>query len=669
VTLAVPRLDDRRFQDIVDEAKGRIQRYCPEWTDHNVSDPGVALIELFAWMTDLLLYRVNQVPDKIYVKFLELMGMRLDPPRAARAPVTFYLSAPQATDLKIPEGTEVATVRTETSSAIVFTTEADLIVRTATLKAILTGPGSDDAQWLPHDVRRLEFPDHPIAVFSPEPAEGDALYFVLERDHTRHVLAVRMACDIAAGAGVDPVDPPLVWQVWHSDDVGWAPCEVEYDGTRALNVPGEIVLHMPPMAEKVLAGQRGFWLRCLLTPVRAGQRSYYKPPFVSQLRVEARGGTVDARHAVTVRDEILGRSEGTPGQTFTLLNTPILARDIQRDHLLVESSPEVHEVWTEVADFAESGEEDLHYTLDELTGELTLGPSLLQPDGGVYRFGAIPAKGSRLRMARYQHGGGVAGNAPRGALSVLKSSIPYVARVVNRAPAEGGRNPQSLEDAKLRAPHLLRSRTRAVTEEDFEHIATQVNRVGRAYCLAPSAVPGGANDPRPGHVVVLVLPQVDSPDGPIAPAQLALTPDLANAVQSRLDAHRLLGTTLEVRQPRYVWVTVGVTLRFAAGTDPAAMEDARAHAQTALYRYLNPFIGGPQKEGWPLGRDLNRSELYGLLQQVPHVEYAEDLRLTVAESEAAVVPLTSAQHIVVPFDALVCSGRHQVGVDLAVNEG
>ena len=79
-----PQLDDRRFQDIVNEAKGLIPRYCPEWTDHNVSDPGVTLIELFAWMTDLLLYRVNQVPDKMYVHFLELIGVRLAPPRPAQ---------------------------------------------------------------------------------------------------------------------------------------------------------------------------------------------------------------------------------------------------------------------------------------------------------------------------------------------------------------------------------------------------------------------------------------------------------------------------------------------------------------------------------------------------------------------------------------------------------
>src|SRR5947209_408700 len=127
--LPTPLLDDRHFQDIVDQAKRLIPQYCREWTDHNVSDPGVTLIELFAWMTDMLLYRVNQVPDKNYIKFLELIGVKLEAPRPATAPVTFYLSAAQPVDVTIPEDTEVATVRTETSPAIIFTTETDLTIR------------------------------------------------------------------------------------------------------------------------------------------------------------------------------------------------------------------------------------------------------------------------------------------------------------------------------------------------------------------------------------------------------------------------------------------------------------------------------------------------------------------------------------------------------------
>src|ERR1700690_875455 len=108
MALPVPNLDDRRFQDLVDDAKRLVQQRSPEWTDHNVSDPGVTLIELFAWMTDQLLYRMNRVPDRHYVKFLELLGVRLFSPIAARAAVTFWLTAPQVEMVRIAAATQVA---------------------------------------------------------------------------------------------------------------------------------------------------------------------------------------------------------------------------------------------------------------------------------------------------------------------------------------------------------------------------------------------------------------------------------------------------------------------------------------------------------------------------------------------------------------------------------
>lgn len=78
-------LDDRTFNDIVDEALRLIPRYCSEWTNHNPSDPGITLIELFAWMTEMTLYRLNKVPEKTYLSLLELMGLSLVPPQSARA--------------------------------------------------------------------------------------------------------------------------------------------------------------------------------------------------------------------------------------------------------------------------------------------------------------------------------------------------------------------------------------------------------------------------------------------------------------------------------------------------------------------------------------------------------------------------------------------------------
>src|SRR6186997_3260904 len=124
--LPAPNLDDRRFKDLVDDAKRLVQQRCPEWTDHNVSDPGVTLIETFAWMTDQVVYRLNRVPDRNYVKFLELIGVSLFPPTAARTQVTFWLSAPQPDIVTIAAATQVATVRTDTSEAIVFATTDDL---------------------------------------------------------------------------------------------------------------------------------------------------------------------------------------------------------------------------------------------------------------------------------------------------------------------------------------------------------------------------------------------------------------------------------------------------------------------------------------------------------------------------------------------------------------
>ena len=134
MSLPSPNLDDRKFQDIVDDVKRQIGRRCPEWTDHNVSDPGVTLLELFAWMMEMTLYRVNQIPEKNYIAFLEMLGISLEPPVPARTDLRFLLARPiedqdgeESQEQTLREGeVEAATVRTESEEAIGFTTDADL---------------------------------------------------------------------------------------------------------------------------------------------------------------------------------------------------------------------------------------------------------------------------------------------------------------------------------------------------------------------------------------------------------------------------------------------------------------------------------------------------------------------------------------------------------------
>jgi predicted phage baseplate assembly protein len=663
--LITPRLDDRRFQDIVDEAKSRITRYCPEWTDHNVSDPGVALIELFAWMTDLLLYRVNQVPDRMYVKFLELIGVRLEPPRSARAPVTFYLSTALPDDVSIPEGTEVATIRTETSQAIVFTTESIMTIRTPSVIDAFTrradAPETPDS-WLRYEVDKLGLKDRQMQVFNDVPKPGDALYLAFERDHSHHVLAVIISSEAGGGAGIDPLDPPLIWEVWQGEDNGWVACEIDYDGTGGFNYrEGEVILHTPVMHEAEFAGQRGRWLRCRVVDSPSNNR-YYASPKVTRLTVEARGGTVGARHATTVRDEVVGQSDGTPGQTFQLQHAPLLALDPRTDFLIVEMPGSEPETWEIRDDFADSSKDDRHFTLDSSDGTLTLGPTLLQPDGSVYQFGATPPKRSWLRFSRYQHGGGVIGNVPRGTLSVLKSSIPYVSQVTNRQPALGGRDAQSLDDAKLRAPHALRTRTRAVTAEDYEYLAMQVAGVARAHCLAPGALPVQPGDLKPGEVVVLVLPQLPESETRNGSMPSLEWPELLTAVKAKLDEQRVVGVQLEVRAPRVIDVSVEVTLRVLPRTEQYVLDNVRRAAERALYTYLSPYTGGPDGEGWPIGRDLHVSEIYARLQRVAAVEYVDEVRVLVPDPNTPGGQISISPRLNVPSDAVLRSGQHKVQV-------
>ena len=96
--LTIPTLDDRRYQELLDEALARIPVHNPEWTNFNHSDPGVTLIEVFAFLTESLLYRGNQIPERNRRKFLSLLGVPLQPAASARGLVTLRERARSARD-------------------------------------------------------------------------------------------------------------------------------------------------------------------------------------------------------------------------------------------------------------------------------------------------------------------------------------------------------------------------------------------------------------------------------------------------------------------------------------------------------------------------------------------------------------------------------------------
>ncbi|MFJ9854700.1 putative baseplate assembly protein [Streptomyces sp. NPDC101150] len=635
MALPAPHLDDRRFQQFVDDAKRYIQQRCPEWTDHNVSDPGVTLIEAVAHMADQIVYRLNRVPEKNHLAFLDLLGVTLFPPSAARADVTFWLSAPQPEPVVLPAGTEVATGRTETEEAVSFATEEDLTVVPCELTAVLR----QEAGTAPEDRSQDVFGGRDVAVFAAAPQPGDTLLFGLSAAVPRCAAVLRLDSRVD-GVGVDPRQPPLRWEAWTAD--GWVECDTEEDSTGGLNRPGEVVLHVPTGHLVSRVGRiDAAWLRCRVVEAAPGQPFYSASPTVRSASAFTIGGTTTVAHAEVVRDEPLGESSGVPAQRLRLAQAPVVA---DRPPLLLEvSDGDGWQEWEVVSDFAASGPYDRHLTLNAATGEIAFGPSVRQPEGEIRQFGAVPPKGAVIRAAHYRTGGGRSGNVARGAIQVLRSSIPYVARVENREAARGGVDGETVQEAKVRAPIALRAQERAVTARDYEELARRAApEVSRISCLAvdpaepaPGAGTGGTGQAgaaaRTGEnaVRVLVVPQaVPDRGGRLRFEQLVPGDELLSRITRFLDERRPLGTRLAVGPPFYQGVTVVATLHsFRA----ARAERVRAEALDALYAYLDPLTGGAHGDGWPFGRPLRSGEIFAALQRVPGVELVDEVLLHPAD--------------------------------------
>jgi predicted phage baseplate assembly protein len=337
-----------------------------------VSDPGVTLIETFAWMTDQLIYRLNRVPDRNYVKFLDLIG---------------------------PPATQASTVRTETEEAIVFATIEELPIIPARLIEI--GSMSKGKAIYRDLLPSVELGKDAFC-FQEKPALGDSLMIGLSEPVPSNAIRLRFSCDIE-GVGVNPDHPPLQWEAWNGED--WVACDLDSDTTGGLNRDGDVVIHVPRgHAAHTIDKRHAAWIRARVVEPAPGMSAYEASPTVSAASSITVGGTVTAVNAAVVRDENLGVTEGTPGQRFELRRKPVLSTD-EPAILAVTAGTDadgapVWETWQQVEDFAASGPDDRHFVLDASIGVIQFGPVVRQPDGSLRRYGATPAKDRYARSPR-----------------------------------------------------------------------------------------------------------------------------------------------------------------------------------------------------------------------------------------------------------------------------
>jgi predicted phage baseplate assembly protein len=693
-------LADLRFQrDLVDEARKRIVRYCPEWTDYNLSDPGITLIELFAWMTEMTVFRLNRVPEKNYRHFLELLGVHLEPAQSARAYLTFRLSAPfplnpgDETRALVPHALEVATQETPTTPQVVFTVDEALQIVPPRLLTLCT-----------LEEFNVNYVDaiRPFVAFRRDPPEIGATFYLgfdPEDNLAGHIVRLAFTCERTEAVGVSRSDPPLVWEVSAGGGrwIELAPSRQpgEQDTTGGLNnESGAITFYLPEQAQpEYVQGLQRTWIRCRFEQRRDTQGRYSQSPRIRRVHAEALGASCWATHAVYREQEELGVSTGDAGQIFHLREAPLLAlrggETIEVEEL--RDGEIVYVPWQCVPDFAGSSQYDRHFTLDTSTGEAQFGPSIRQADGSVRQYGRVPQVGRRVRISRYRVGGGAIGNVPTGRIMVMRSAVPYIDRVVNSEAAFGGRDPETLDEAKMRSRRELRAQERAVTAEDYESLALKADRaVARARCLTPASTGGRLP---PGMLELLLVPKAHEAVHVGDYARLQLASPLLRSVQQYMDGVRLLTTTLNLRAPSYLGVRVKARI---VPNDVTPGDVAAARVVDALRAYIAPLppltgeiiLPDPDSDeqwaGWPFGKPLYIAELYALIQRVRGVRHVLDVAvesrpLDLARERAGVSPLEefaaqavdardtppaltrlTGNMLAVAADTLLCSLDHEI---------
>ncbi len=722
--IPLPNLDDRRWSDLVDEGRSLIPTYAPEWTDHNVHDPGITVMELLAWIAEMDIYQLNRISDEHKRKFLALVGVTPEPPRAAQNVLSFVLK-PGKPKQELAAGTEFYA-----SDPSGIRTPFRLLDPITAVPGRLDTVQVKDAAGI-HDFGNQLLAGEPVAIFGPVPEIGAEVYFGFSESlpvDTPISLHFKFA---GAHSGwkerrriIDEMkeqwrlcNPPLItcdegkqtteegseaelpralrnnrvrtqWEYLTRDgaNLRWTPVDQAdlEDDTSAFTLDGRVLVKIAtPMESKIVGRRDSFYLRC-----RFEAGAYDAPPYLAAV---ALNGAL-SEQAVPVTGSIgfakgadVSGPEPVPGQptTFLLTRTPNPSTgqpeitqvsfgensDDPKFTALVYRAPtaelpgtltmeavfavdgdgrpyqevELRQApvqqsslslftfetgqgsgwrqWTMRQDSDASKRNDPHFLFDATTGIVSFG------DG---EKGRTPPPGAMI-FAVYNSTRADAGNLPghepmhfvdgphnRMFVPDFDNVVQAFEEITNAMRFLPGTAAETLDGAATRAIKLVNQTNRAVTLKDYERLAkaTPGTQLARAEARA-NRHPSFPCLKATGLITLVVLPNMPVPK-PYPSA------GLRGAVAAYLKPRRVIGTRVEVVGPDYVEVSVRVKVKAFPGV---AKTNLQQKIVAALNNFLHPLTGGPDGTGWPMGRDLYRSEIMQLIDQVVGVDNVMRLEL------------------------------------------
>lgn len=696
-----PALDDRSFDDLVADLVRRIPSHTPEWTNPREGDPGRTLIDLFAWLGDTILYRANLIPERQRLAFLRLLGVGVRPASPAAGIVQIAIDDPAAVlpaQLPLHAAIDKPQPFETLTEIMVHAVEGRVYIKRkpdAAERALLSKLLTDlqELYQFPSGQTAAGYVTTPlfatgaelggrdiaqdsvdgclwIALLAGQPANVAAVRDQLGggADNRRRVLNIGVAPAIPMPAAFDDVGIRArirhVWEVNTGRGKGdaYLPLEILVDGTAGLTRTGVVQVLLPgtddigapinDVAKDYAAGVGDRPPRIDDPAVAARLVTWLRlRPAAKTLKLAWAGvNTVAIEQRRTLGRQTIGFGTGASG-----LELALGAASVEAATLRIEVEEEEGlRPWRQVPDVAAAGRDDRVYSVDTEAGTVRFGDGVR---------GVAPGSGRAVQVASMRAGGGSVGNVPAGSIKAIATPGAPRFKLTQPLPTVGGTDAEDLAAAEARIPAILRHGNRAVTGADYKELALRTPgvAVGRAEVLE-RFVPAQRRSNVPGVVSVMVIPLRD---GVAAPCPRPDRP-LLETVHAWLDERRPLATELYVIGADYVpmGVAAGVEL-----TDTTQRDSVLEAVANVIRQHLWPLApGGPDGNGWPLGRAIDDRMIESAIGRVPGVRTVSPVHLFARKSG-------QTKWTMVPEDA---SGRARLQVlpwqlpelaMLAVSEG
>ncbi len=647
--LKIPSLDDRRYQELLDEAKARIPVHNPEWTNFNSSDPGLTLLELFAFMTENLLYRTNQIPERNRRKFLSLLGVPLQAATSARGLVSISNERGPFETLTLNDGLEVQ------AGSVPFRTERGLDVLPIEAQVYYKKPVSNpDTQTVNYyqqlyasyiGVAPISVPTmlqlYETTPFSPRGnAELDLGQDTIDRslwiallarpgdnlEEAREKIAgktLSLGLVPSAGSAGRLLSPagqarPEAAQLlqYEIPDVSQSEVLSELISEREPLYAGLIssastdILAEPGIVEISLPEAARLRMWSNIDPLEMGADKF--PPsledtklndrLITWLRVRA-SAAVRARllwvgiNATTVSQqaqvigEILPGGTGEPDQSVLLSKTPVIPGSVR---LMLTPPIGKPEFWQEIDDLLSAGPEVSVADARQFPGSppvsnLPTKVFTVNPESGEIKFGD-GMRGARPPFgaslrADYAYGEGRAGNVGAGAVN-SSPALPAGLKVSNPVRTWGGSEAETVGEGEKQISRYLQHRDRLVSVADFEAITRRTPGVDIGRVEVIPAYNPELNQNEPGDAPGAVTLMV-------IPKYDSMQPDAPMPNQLFLDTicdyiepRRLVTTEVFLRGPIYKPIWISVGISVPAGVPQAPIREA---VRQALLDFLSPL--------------------------------------------------------------------------------